>query len=164
MLIQKLSRPAQGLKLMQEIPDGALPAKLEGVRQKLIEQAQHMLEEGDSSCRMRCGKGEKRRTPSVGERCTHAERGYKEQRRWASSPRSRSAWRRRSFHALRGGARRRSPTRDFPSTAVGQGSHSSGLALECDRAIHHSHHHPARQHSRWVGREQSRSMIVKSAR
>ena len=46
-LIQKLSRPAQGLKLLQEIPEGPLPAKLDGVRQKLVEQAQHILEEGE---------------------------------------------------------------------------------------------------------------------
>jgi membrane associated rhomboid family serine protease len=46
-LIQKLSRPTQGLGVLQEIPEGALPAKLEPVRQKLVEEAEHMREEGE---------------------------------------------------------------------------------------------------------------------
>ena len=46
-LIQKLARPTQGLGILQEIPDGALPAKLEPMRQQLVEQAEHMREEGE---------------------------------------------------------------------------------------------------------------------
>jgi membrane associated rhomboid family serine protease len=46
-LIQKLARPTQGLGILQEIPEGALPAKLEPTRQKLVEEAEHMLEEGE---------------------------------------------------------------------------------------------------------------------
>lgn len=46
-LIEKLSRPAQGLTVLGEIPDGALSAKLEPLRRKLTEQAEYMLEEGD---------------------------------------------------------------------------------------------------------------------
>jgi membrane associated rhomboid family serine protease len=46
-LIQKLSRPAQGLEVLREIPDGALSAKLEPLRDRLTEQAEHMREEGE---------------------------------------------------------------------------------------------------------------------
>jgi membrane associated rhomboid family serine protease len=46
-LIQKLARPTQGLGILQEIPEGALPAKLEPMRQKLVEEAEHMREEGE---------------------------------------------------------------------------------------------------------------------
>ena len=46
-LIQRLARPTQGLGILQEIPDGALSAKLEPMRQKLIEEAEHMREEGE---------------------------------------------------------------------------------------------------------------------
>jgi hypothetical protein len=46
-LIQKLSRPTQGLGVLREIPDGALPANLEPTRQKLAQEAEHMLEEGE---------------------------------------------------------------------------------------------------------------------
>jgi hypothetical protein len=46
-LIQKLARPTQGLGILQEIPEGALPAKLEPTRQKLVNEAEHMREEGE---------------------------------------------------------------------------------------------------------------------
>ena len=46
-LIQKLSRPTQGLGILREIPEGALPAKLEPMRRSSIEQAEHMREEGE---------------------------------------------------------------------------------------------------------------------
>jgi membrane associated rhomboid family serine protease len=46
-LIQKLSRPMQGLGVLREIPAGALTAKLEPARQKLVKEAEHMLEEGE---------------------------------------------------------------------------------------------------------------------
>jgi hypothetical protein len=46
-LIQKLSRPTQGLAVLREIPDGALPEKLEPMRNQLHEQANHMREEGE---------------------------------------------------------------------------------------------------------------------
>jgi membrane associated rhomboid family serine protease len=46
-LIQKLARPSQGLTILEEIPSGVLPAKLEPTRKKLIEQAQNMREEGE---------------------------------------------------------------------------------------------------------------------
>ncbi len=46
-LIQKLARPTQGLGILQEIPAGALSAKLEPMRKKLIEQAENMREEGE---------------------------------------------------------------------------------------------------------------------
>jgi hypothetical protein len=46
-LIQRLSRPAQGLGVLGDIPDGALSGKLEPLRRKLTEQAEHMREEGE---------------------------------------------------------------------------------------------------------------------
>ena len=46
-LIQKLSRPTQGLTVLEEIPDGVLWRKLEPVRKKLTEQAESMREEGE---------------------------------------------------------------------------------------------------------------------
>lgn len=46
-LIQKLSRPTQGLNVLREIPEGVLPAKLEPMRKKLTEQAEHLREEGE---------------------------------------------------------------------------------------------------------------------
>jgi membrane associated rhomboid family serine protease len=50
-LIHKLARPTQGLGVLQEIPEGALPAKLEPVRQKLIAEAEHLREEGELELR-----------------------------------------------------------------------------------------------------------------
>jgi membrane associated rhomboid family serine protease len=46
-LIQKLARPLQGLKVLDQIPEGALPGALEPTRHKLVEQAEQMREEGD---------------------------------------------------------------------------------------------------------------------
>jgi membrane associated rhomboid family serine protease len=46
-LIQRLARPAQALGILNEIPDGALPGKLEPTRAQLVKEAEHMLEEGE---------------------------------------------------------------------------------------------------------------------
>lgn len=46
-LIQKLSRPLQGLTVLGQIPEGTLPAALEPIRRNLIQEAEHMREEGD---------------------------------------------------------------------------------------------------------------------
>jgi membrane associated rhomboid family serine protease len=46
-LLQKLARPSQALTVLNEIPQGSLPAKLEPMRRQLIQQAEHMREEGD---------------------------------------------------------------------------------------------------------------------
>ena len=50
-LIQKLSRPQQGLTVLSGVPEGILPASLEPVRRKLIQEAEHMREEGDLELR-----------------------------------------------------------------------------------------------------------------
>ncbi len=50
-LIQKLARPTQGLSVLQAIPPGALPEKLDRIRNQLTEQAEHMLEEGELELR-----------------------------------------------------------------------------------------------------------------
>jgi hypothetical protein len=50
-LIQKLSRPTQGLSVLQAIPPGALSEKLDRIRNQLAEQAEHMREEGDLELR-----------------------------------------------------------------------------------------------------------------
>ena len=46
-LIQKLSRPTQGLSVLGEIREGALAAKLEPLRRQLTEDAEQMREEGE---------------------------------------------------------------------------------------------------------------------
>ena len=46
-LLQKLARPLQALTVLGQIPDGSLPASLEPLRRKLIQEAEHMREEGD---------------------------------------------------------------------------------------------------------------------
>ena len=46
-LLQKLARPAAGLTVLGQIPDGSLPRSLEPIRRKLVEEAEHMREEGD---------------------------------------------------------------------------------------------------------------------
>jgi hypothetical protein len=45
--IQRLARPTQGLGVIQDIPPGALTAKLEPMRRKLLKEAEQMLEEGE---------------------------------------------------------------------------------------------------------------------
>jgi membrane associated rhomboid family serine protease len=46
-LLEKLARPQQALNVLGEIPAGALPKRLEPLRSKLVQQAEHMREEGD---------------------------------------------------------------------------------------------------------------------
>jgi membrane associated rhomboid family serine protease len=46
-LIQKLARPLQALTILGQIPDGSLPESLEATRRKLVQEADHMREEGD---------------------------------------------------------------------------------------------------------------------
>jgi hypothetical protein len=46
-LIQKLARPLQALTILGQIPEGSLPESLEATRRKLIDEAEHMREEGD---------------------------------------------------------------------------------------------------------------------
>jgi membrane associated rhomboid family serine protease len=46
-LIQKLARPLQALKLMEQIPDGTLPQRLELERRRLVQQAEHMRDQGE---------------------------------------------------------------------------------------------------------------------
>jgi membrane associated rhomboid family serine protease len=46
-LLQKLARPLQALTVLGQIPDGALPPSLEPFRRKLVQEAEHMREEGD---------------------------------------------------------------------------------------------------------------------
>jgi hypothetical protein len=48
-LIQKLDRPAQGLKVLTEIGEGALPEPLEVTRRQLARQAEQKLEDEDGS-------------------------------------------------------------------------------------------------------------------
>ena len=102
-------------------PGGSLSAKLEPMRQEArSSRPSTCARKASSSCRMRCGKGEKRRTPSVGERCTHAERGYKEQKRMGVIPSlPRSAWRRRSSTLCVAGLDAGCPLAIFRSTAIG---------------------------------------------
>jgi hypothetical protein len=46
-LIQKLARPLQGLKVLKQIPEGSLPESLELTRRQLVHEAQHMRDEGE---------------------------------------------------------------------------------------------------------------------
>jgi membrane associated rhomboid family serine protease len=46
-LIHKLGRPLQALKVLGQIPEGSLPDALEGGRQKLVRQAEQMREDGE---------------------------------------------------------------------------------------------------------------------
>jgi len=46
-LMQKLDRPSQAKKVLNQIPEGALPKKLEPMRRQLVEEAERRLEEGD---------------------------------------------------------------------------------------------------------------------
>ncbi len=46
-LLQKLARPQQALKVLEEIPAGSLSKKLEPMRLQLVRKAEHMREEGD---------------------------------------------------------------------------------------------------------------------
>jgi membrane associated rhomboid family serine protease len=46
-LIQKHSRPLQALTVLGQIPEGSLPDSLEATRRKLVQEAEHMREEGD---------------------------------------------------------------------------------------------------------------------
>ena len=46
-LIQKLARPALGLTVLDQIPEGALPEALETTRRKLVRQAEQMREDGE---------------------------------------------------------------------------------------------------------------------
>jgi membrane associated rhomboid family serine protease len=46
-LIQKLARPSQALTILGQIPAGSLPKSLEATRRKLVQEAEHMREEGD---------------------------------------------------------------------------------------------------------------------
>ena len=46
-LIQKLARPLQALTVLEQIPEGSLPESLEATRRNLVEEAEHMREEGD---------------------------------------------------------------------------------------------------------------------
>ncbi len=46
-LIQKLGRPLQGLKVLDQIPEGSLPEKLELMNRQLIRQAEQMREDGE---------------------------------------------------------------------------------------------------------------------
>ncbi len=45
-LIQKLGRPLQGLRLLGQFPDGSLPESLETIRNQLVRQAEVMQEDG----------------------------------------------------------------------------------------------------------------------
>jgi membrane associated rhomboid family serine protease len=45
-LIQKLNRPLQGLKVLGQFPEGSLPENLESIRRQLARQAEAMQEEG----------------------------------------------------------------------------------------------------------------------
>jgi hypothetical protein len=45
-LIQKLNRPLQAQKVLDQIPEGALPESLETLRRKLARKAEAMQEEG----------------------------------------------------------------------------------------------------------------------
>jgi membrane associated rhomboid family serine protease len=46
-LIQKLARPLQGLRVLDQVPPASLPESLEATRRKLVQEAEHMREEGD---------------------------------------------------------------------------------------------------------------------
>ncbi len=46
-LIQKLGRPLQGLKVLDQIPEGALPEKLDLVYRQLAHEAEQMREDGE---------------------------------------------------------------------------------------------------------------------
>ncbi len=46
-LIQKLRRPLQGLKILEQIPPASMPAKLELVRRQLLAQAEYMTQDED---------------------------------------------------------------------------------------------------------------------
>jgi len=46
-LMQKLARPSQALTVLNQIPEGALPRKLEPMRRHLVEEAERRLEDGD---------------------------------------------------------------------------------------------------------------------
>jgi membrane associated rhomboid family serine protease len=46
-LIQKLARPLQGLKILSQIASGTLPASLEATRRKLVHEAEQMREDGE---------------------------------------------------------------------------------------------------------------------
>jgi hypothetical protein len=46
LLIRDRQRPAEALRVLQDLPPGGLPADLESVRQKLVRQAERMREEG----------------------------------------------------------------------------------------------------------------------
>ena len=46
-LIQKLSRPLQGLAVLNQIPAGALSESLEATQRKLVREAEQLREEGD---------------------------------------------------------------------------------------------------------------------
>jgi membrane associated rhomboid family serine protease len=46
-LIQKHSRPLQALTILSQIPEGSLPESLDATRRKLVQEAEHMREEGD---------------------------------------------------------------------------------------------------------------------
>ncbi len=45
LLIQRLGRPLQGLRLLQEFPEGSLPENLDEIRRKLVRQAEAMQED-----------------------------------------------------------------------------------------------------------------------
>ncbi len=45
-LIQKLDRPLQGLKVLGQLPEGSLPETLDSIRRQLARQAAAMQEEG----------------------------------------------------------------------------------------------------------------------
>jgi hypothetical protein len=46
-LIQKLARPQQGLRILEQIPKGQLPRSLESTRRKLVHEAEQMREDGE---------------------------------------------------------------------------------------------------------------------
>ena len=46
-LMQKLARPLQALTVLNQIPEGALPKKLEPMRRQLVQEAERRLEDGD---------------------------------------------------------------------------------------------------------------------
>jgi membrane associated rhomboid family serine protease len=46
-LLQKLARPLQALKILEQIPVGALPETLEVTRRRLVQQAEQMRDEGE---------------------------------------------------------------------------------------------------------------------
>jgi len=46
-LMHRLDRPAQALAVLNQIPEGTLPKKLEPMRRRLVEEAERRLEDGD---------------------------------------------------------------------------------------------------------------------